>query len=385
MIALTASALFTPLERIEHPVVLVNDGVIERLGPRTALTIPARAHNIDFPDAVLGPGLIDLHIHGGAGHDVMESASDSLVCIEKFLFGHGVTSYLPTTVTAPLDLTLAALDRLANAIEVAHDGAGGRARPVGIHIEGPFLSHARRGVHPAAQLLPPTLATFDRLWQAARGRIKLMTIAPELEGAVEVITEAAQRGVCVSLGHSDASMDAARAGTTAGARHATHTFNAMRPSAHRSPGILDLVLTDDRMTADIIVDGIHVHPALVKLFLRAKGPERAVLITDALAAAGMPDGHYRLGDLEFDVKEGRCMAGNTLAGSVLTMDRALRNLMEFAGLDFQQALRTASFNPGKTAALPCGRGELKPGAVADIVVFNQQHEVIRTIVGGTAV
>jgi N-acetylglucosamine-6-phosphate deacetylase len=212
-----------------------------------------------------------------------------------------------------------------------------------------------------------------------------MTIAPELDGAVEVISEAAKRGVCVSLGHSDAEMDAGRAGVAAGARHATHTFNAMRPSAHRNPGILDFVLTDDRMTADIIVDGIHVHPALVKLFVRAKGPERTVLITDALAAAGMPDGHYRLGDLEFDVKDGRCMAGNTLAGSVLTMDRAVRNLMEFAGLDFQQALRAASFNPGKTAALPCGRGALKPGAVADIVVFNQQHEVIKTIVSGTGV
>ena len=385
MIALTASVLYTPLERVEQPVVLITDGVIERLGPRASISIPATARTVDFGDGALAPGLIDIHIHGAAGHDVMEASVDSLLCVEKFLFQHGVTSYLPTTVTAPLDLTLAALDRLANAIDGARNRSEGRARPAGIHLEGPFLSHTRRGVHPAAQLMPPTVENFERFWEAAGGHIKVMTIAPELAGATEVIAQAAKRGVCVSLGHSDAEMDAAQAGVEAGARHATHTFNAMRPSSHRNPGVLDLVLTDDRMTADIIADGIHVDPALVKLFVRAKGPERAVLITDALAAAGMPEGHYRLGDLEFDVKDGRCLAGDTLAGSVLSLDRAVRNVMDFAEIDFQQALGTASLNPAKAAALPCGRGTLKPGAVADIAVFNQQREVIATIVGGAGV
>jgi len=171
----------------------------------------------------------------------------------------------------------------------------------------------------------------------------------------------------------------------AGARHATHTFNAMRPLAHRDPGILELVLTEDRMTADIIVDGMHVHPALVKLFVRAKTAERAVLITDALAATGMPDGKYRLGEMEIEVKQGKATSRGTIAGSVLTLDEALRNVMKFADMDFQQALRTASLNPATAAALPGQRGRLAPGAAADFVIFNQQHEVIRTIVGGRGI
>jgi N-acetylglucosamine-6-phosphate deacetylase len=386
MIALTASSLLTPVDLVEHPVVLIEDRAIQHIGSRADIEIPSNASIVDFGDATLAPGLIDIHIHGGAGHDVMESGPHALPCIEKLLFRHGVTSYLPTTVTGPLDLTLAALDRLADAVEQNHPDEGdGRCRPVGIHVEGPFLSHARRGVHPPAHLLQPTLARFDRLWQAARGHIKVMTIAPELDGAAEVIAEATRRGVCVSFGHSDATLEAARAGVLAGARHATHTFNAMRPIAHRDPGVLDLILTEDRMTADIIADGVHVHPVLVKLFMRTKGPERAVLITDGLAATGMPDGHYRLGGLDFDLKDGRCLSGDTLAGSVLTLDRAVRNAMEFASLDFSQALRAATLNPATAATLPCGRGMLKAGAIADIVAFNREHEVIKTIVGGTGI
>ena len=187
-----------------------------------------------------------------------------------------------------------------------HEGGDVQACPLGIHLEGPFLSHKRRGVHPPENLLEPTLEVFERLWQAARGHVRMMTIAPELPGAIEVIAEAARRGVCVSIGHSDAVMATAQAAVKAGARHATHTFNAMRPLDHREPGILGEALTSQQLTADIIVDGIHVAPEIVKLFLRAKGLDRAVLITDATAAAGMPDGTYQLGPIEVEVKNGRC-------------------------------------------------------------------------------
>ena len=183
------------------------------------------------------------------------------------------------------------------------------------------------------------------------GHIRVFTIAPELPGALEVITEAAARGVCVSLGHSDAELNAARAGFAAGARHATHTFNAMRPLDHRDPGILGEVLTDSRLSADIIADGIHLDPVIVQLFLKAKGADGAVLITDATAATGMPDGRYRLGSLEVDVKDGRCLAGGKLAGSVLTMDRAVRNVMQFAQWDLQQAVRLATVNPARVTGM----------------------------------
>jgi N-acetylglucosamine-6-phosphate deacetylase len=276
------------------------------------------------------------------------------------------------------------LERLADAIEIGARGGNDldcRARPLGIHLEGPFISHLRRGVHPAADLLPPKLETFDRFWQAARGHIGMMTIAPELDGSLEVIAEAARRGVCVSLGHSDADFEAAERGVAAGATHATHTFNAMRPLDHRSPGILGAVLSDSLLTADLIVDGVHLHPSIVALVASAKGPERTVLVTDALAATGMPDGHYHIGLIDVDVKDGKCMANGTLAGSVLTMDKAVRNLMRFTGWSLAQAVAAASRNPARAARLT-NKGCLVAGADADFVVLNAAGDVLRTFVGG---
>lgn len=384
MIAITAAALFSPVERVDHPVVLVEDGFVSEVRARAGYTIPGKARIIDFGDAILAPGFIDIHIHGAGGHDVMRPPSEGLPIMEKVLARHGVTSYLPTTVTAPMDVTLSALERLADVIENGNSGED-RAQPVGIHLEGPFLSHARRGVHPAENLVAPSIAVFDQLWQAARGHVKLITIAPEVEGALELISEAAKRGVTVSIGHSDATLQQARAGVAAGARHATHTFNAMRPLSHRDPGILALVLTDEQITADIILDGIHVEPEVAKLFLKMKGPERAVLISDALSATGMPEGHYRLGAFDIQVKDGKCVAGETLAGSILTLDRAVRNAMKFGNFDAQQALRAASLNPANATCMSAQRGRLAAGYAADLVVLNSHYEVMHTIIHGNQV
>jgi N-acetylglucosamine-6-phosphate deacetylase len=387
MIALTATTLFTPLERIERPLLLVEDGAVVEVTSRARREVPKNCRAVDFGDGILAPGFVDIHIHGGAGHDVMEAGLDALPPVERLLASHGVSGYFPTTVTAPLDETLSALARLADAIEAAEASPNStelRARPLGIHLEGPFISHIRRGVHPPENLLIPSLGAFDRFWQAARGHIRVMTIAPELPGATEVITEAAKRGVCVSLGHSDADLDTTRAGFAAGARHATHTFNAMRPLDHRDPGILGEVLTDSRLSADIIVDGIHLDPAIVQLFLKAKGPDAAVLITDATAATGMPDGRYRLGSLEVEVKDGKCLAGGKLAGSVLTMDRAVRNVMQFAQWDLQSAVRLATLNPARVTGLKHG-GSLQAGAPADLVVLSPSGEVRNTMVRGAGI
>ena len=384
MIALTAGVLFTPLMRVAEPVVLIEDGLIIAVDSRTRLAQPAGARPVDFPDAILAPGFVDIHVHGGGGQDVMHPDERGLSRMEAVLARHGVSSYFPTTVTAPLDLTLSSLERLAAIIEnsAAGQANGLRSRPLGIHLEGPFLSHARRGVHPAENLLPPTVAVFERFWQAARGHVSLMTIAPEVEGAIEVIREASRRGVAISLGHSDASWDQTRAAVAAGARHATHTFNAMRPLSHRDPGILGVVLTDAALSADIILDGIHVHPAMAKLFMQMKGPERAVLISDGLSATGMPEGRYRLGLLEVEVHGGKCLAGQTLAGSVLTLDRGVRNAMKFANLDGQQALRAATLNPAQILGVGSQAGTLAPGMPADIVILSRDYKVIQTMVRG---
>jgi len=383
MLALTATRLYTPLEAVERPVLLIDEGKIVDIFSQVNRPAPQGPRLVDFGDAILAPGFVDIHIHGAAGYDVMSADAAGLAAIERLLAAHGVTGYSPTTVTAAIDQTLSALERLATAIEQAEQGraSNARAQPLGIHLEGPFISHSRRGVHPSANLQRPSLNLFDRFWQAARGRVRLMTIAPELEGAMEVIAEAARRGVCVSLGHTDAELETAQAAIAAGARHATHAFNAMRPLNHREPGIIGAMLTDSRLSADIIADGIHVHPAVVDLFLKAKGSDLSVLITDATAATGMPEGRYRLGDMEVEVKDGRCTAEGKLAGSVLTMDRAVRNVMQFAHWNLQDALRPATLNAARVAGLG-QRGKLEPGCVADIAVLNSRGEVKSTIARG---
>jgi N-acetylglucosamine-6-phosphate deacetylase len=384
MIALTATRLFTPLECVERPLVLIDGNRIVEVASQAARSVPQGARLVDFGDAILAPGFMDIHVHGGAGYDVMSADMAGLPALEHLLATHGVSGYFPTTVTASIEQTLSSLDRLATAIESAESGGtsdGTRAQPLGIHLEGPFISHVRRGVHPPAYLQRPSLELFDRFWQAARGSIRLMTIAPELEGAKEVIAEAAHRGVCVSLGHTNADLESARAAVDTGARHATHSFNAMRPLDHREPGVIGELLTDARLSADIIADGIHVNPTIVDLFLKAKGHDLAVLITDAISATGMPDGRYRLGSMEVEVKDGRCTAEGKLAGSVLTMDRAVRNVMQFAHWDLQQSLRAASLNPARVMGL-AQRGKLEAGCLADILVMTPRGEVKSTIVRG---
>lgn len=391
MIVLCAHRLYTPREELRNPLVFIEDGIISAVSSRAEREIPKNATEVDFtreiPDAILAPGFVDIHMHGGAGLDVMRASPAELPRLNKFLTTHGVTGYFPTTVAAPLDQTCAALERIADAIEAAQPlGTNGdlvQARPLGIHLEGPFLSHKRRGVHPPENLVEPTLQIFERFWQASRGHVRMMTIAPELPGAIEVIAEAARRNVCVSIGHSDAVMESARAAVKAGARHATHTFNAMRPLDHREPGILGEALTSEELSADIIADGIHVAPEVVKLFLKAKGIEHAVLITDATAAAGMPDGTYRLGPIQVEVKNGRCTSDGKLAGSVLTMDRAVRNVVQFANWSLQDAVRAATLNPTRAVGL-AHHGRLTPGAEANLVVLGPDGEVKRTIVGGAA-
>jgi N-acetylglucosamine-6-phosphate deacetylase len=382
--AFTASRLFTPLEEIKNPLLLVEDGRIAELSSRSEREVPAGTPLVDFGDTVMAPGFLDIHIHGGAGLDVMRASPSELPRLGQFLATHGVTGYFATTVAAPLDITCKALEQLANAIDAAATSSNtdtAQARPLGIHLEGPFLSHKRRGVHPPENLVTPTIAIFERLWQAARGHVRMLTIAPEIPGAMEVIAEASKRNVCVSIGHSDAEMPAAQTAIKAGARHATHTFNAMRPLDHREPGIIGEVLGNDGITADIIVDGIHVDPAVVKLFLRAKGRERAVLITDAISATGMPDGRYQLGPIEVDVKDGKCTSNGSLAGSVLTMDRAVRNVTKFSEWSLREAVRAATLNPARAASL-ANHGVLATGAYADFTVLSSDGEVLKTIVQG---
>jgi N-acetylglucosamine-6-phosphate deacetylase len=377
---ITAGTLFTPLETIESAVVVIEDGRVLAVHSQEQADLPAHGARFDFPQMIAAPGFIDVHIHGTGGHDVMEADEAGMAVLERALAKHGVTSYLPSTVTAPEDKILRALENLGQAI--LHHNGKQRSRPLGIHLEGPFLSHAKRGVHPPENLVRPSVQLFDRYWQAAHGTVRFITIAPELPGAVETIQHARRLGVHSSLGHSNATSKEAELGIAAGADHATHTFNAMRSLDHREPGILGAALTDDRLTADIIADGIHVDPSMVRLFLAAKGPERAVLITDAISATGMGDGRYTLGGLEVEVRGGRCEFQGVLAGSVLTLDRAVRNIMSFAGWKLQQAIRLVTCNPARCLGISPRKGTVAPGCDADLVILTPAGEIVQTFIGG---
>ena len=374
---LTARRLVTGVGMIEYPVVQVGeDGRIAEIFSDTSIK----------GDETLTSAFLDVHTHGAAGHDVMEGTAEALGVIGRFYAGRGVGSYLATTVTAPMDGTLRSLAGLAGVVErAAGEGVGrGEARPIGVHLEGPFVSHGKRGVHPVASIVAPTMGVFERMWEASRGTIRLMTIAPEVPGALEVIGRAVELGARVSLGHTNATAAEARAGVAAGAVSATHTFNAMRALDHREPGVLGVVLDDAEMYAELICDGVHVAPEMVRMWLRMKGEERTILVTDSMAAAGMPDGEYSLGGLPVEVRDGVCMAGGALAGSVLTMDRAVERVREFTGCGFEVAVRMASANPARMLGVS-GIGEVRVGEWADLNRFDADGRLVGTYLRGEAV
>jgi N-acetylglucosamine-6-phosphate deacetylase len=367
---------------VEYPLVSVEDGRVSRIESLTASDHERVTATHRFPEATLVPSYVDIHIHGCAGHDVMEATPVALNAIGAFLASRGVGAYFPTTVTSPKDETIRSLAGLAAEIGRESDVMHRGATPLGIHLEGPFLSHRKRGVHTDALLETPSVELFDRFWQAAEGKICLMTIAPELPGAAELIAHATALGVRCSMGHSDAMVCEAEAGFVAGARSATHTFNAMRSMDHREPGLAAYVLDKRSLFAEIICDGIHVDPLMVRLYFKAKDKDRIILVTDGMSATGMPDGTYMLGDMEVEVRDGRCTSNGTLAGSVLTLDRGVQNLMEFTGASLNTAVASASHNPSRLMGIDDDWGRLDVGRMANITVLSPTAEVIQTFLAG---
>jgi len=378
----TAAKLWDGQRFLDRPSVWIEeDRIVSLSGGESA----DRAVILDFPSATLAPAFFDVHIHGAAGQDVMEATPEALRAIGGFLATHGTGAYLATTVSAPLDATLRAVSALAKLIanpSFFDIGVRPMARPVGIHLEGPFLSHAKCGVQPVEHMLPADIATFDRIFDAAEGSVRLMTIAPELPGAVELIHHATKRGVRISLGHSNATAAETREAIDAGAVNATHTFNAMRALDHREPGILGTVLTTDSLYAELICDGIHVAPETVRLWFRAKGPRRGILVTDAMSAAGMPDGEYQLGGFAVQVADGRATARGVLAGSVLTLDRALMNFMKYTAAPLEEALPLLTTNPAAMIGLESSVGSLAEDQPANLVILDDEGHLLAAIING---
>jgi N-acetylglucosamine-6-phosphate deacetylase len=368
---------------VEYPLISLEDGRISSIESLSAGDHERVQATHRFLEATLVPAYVDIHIHGCAGHDVMEATPEALGAIGTYLASRGVGAYFPTTVTSPKDETIRSLAGLAT--EIGRGATHHGATPLGIHLEGPFLSHLKRGVHTEALLEAPSIALFDRFWQAAEGKINLMTIAPELHGAAELIAHATALGVRCSMGHSDARACEAEVGYVAGARSATHTFNAMRAIDHREPGLAAYVLDKRSLFAEIICDGIHVDPLIVRLYFKAKDDDRIILVTDGISATGMPDGTYKLGDMEVEVRDGRCTSDGTLAGSVLTLDRGVQNLMEFTGASLKTAVAAASRNPSQLMNIGDSWGSLHVGGAANITVLSPSAEVMETFLAGRAI
>ena len=381
LLILDVGSVLTPFDKFSPGRVVVLGDRIEAAGTISDVRIPASATRLDLPDLILVPGFIEPHVHGCGGFDVMDATPDSMNIISKTLAKYGTTSFLPTTVSAPFDVLEAALKRLADFIHAEPAGA----TPLGIHLEGPFLNVQKRGTHQSGNVCKPDPVLLLKWMQLSGGHLKLLTMAPELDGAALTADRARGANVVVAMGHSDATFSESLAAVNAGTHYAVHTFNAMRQFSHRDPGIVGAVLSDDRVFAEVIADGVHVAPEVVRIFAKAKGATRIILATDATSATGMPDGQYALGSGKVQVQGGVCRdAEGRLAGSTLTQDRALRNLLEWTGLRLDDALLGLTANPAEALAID-GRGRIEPGAVADLTLLDKNLEVVRTYVSGKLV
>jgi N-acetylglucosamine-6-phosphate deacetylase len=388
--AILAGSIFTPSEEIAPGVILVDGHRITEVGTKDSVKIPAGSTVIDHSDRTITPGFVDMHIHGAAGHDFMEATPEAISTIGAFLARHGTTSYVATTVTAGIDRTIEAATGLGEIVRAARstDSAHGPAvaQPLGVHFEGPFLNVIRRGAHPAADIQKPNLGTLKKLLDATGGAALVLDLAPEMDNALSLLEHARGRGVRVGIGHSNAVYEEAERAIDAGATQAVHLYNAMRPFSHRDPGIIGASLTDDRLSAELICDGLHVDPAAVRLLVRAKGLSRVILITDSLSATGMPDGVYQLGQFTVHVVGGVCRTSEgNLAGSSIVLAQAVRNLAKFTGFSFKECLSCATFNPAKLLGFEDQKGVVAAGADADLAVLDENYMVKQAYVRGRPV
>jgi N-acetylglucosamine-6-phosphate deacetylase len=374
---LRVATAFTPQAEIRDAAILIRDGVIQSVGPRADVPLPSGATEINAPDQIAAPGFIDVHIHGAGGSDLMQGTNSALSSVAKTLAAHGTTSFVATTVTAATETICKSCEGISEYIGVQHLPADFRAEVLGIHFEGPFLSPERRGVHPLEFLKLPTAELLDKFLSAASGHALILTLAPELLGAIPCIDAARKSGLVVGIGHTDATYEQARAAIARGAHHAVHVYNAMRPFSHRDSGVIGAVLTSPEVTAELIADGVHVDEIAMKMLLQAKCATGVILISDGISATGMPDGQYNLGPLQVSVSGG--VARNSegkLAGSTLTLDRALRNIVQL-GTPLADALQMLTLNPAKLLGIEFKKGALRAGADADIVLLDQSLNITR--------
>lgn len=360
-------------DEIVNKNVFIEDDKITEISNRQ----PEDEDIIDAKGAYVSPGFIDVHTHGRGGSDTMYATFDDLNTISKATLKTGVTSFLPTTMTMPVDDIAKAIENIA----VNKDKVEG-AQVLGTHLEGPFFNKKYKGAQPEECMILPTVDNYLSFVQDHQDIIKKISIAPELEHSLELISYLKDKNTVVSLGHTNATYEQAQAAIDAGATSGTHTYNAMTPLTHRAPGVVGAVMINDSVYAELILDGVHVNYAAAKALLRTKGKDKLILITDSLEAAGLENGKYLLGNQDVYVKDGEArLIDGTLAGSIVSMNVAVKNAYEHLGLTLNEAVNLASYNPAQSLNEPL-LGEIKVGNYADIIFFDDNIQIQQTMIKG---
>ncbi|MCL6583056.1 MAG: N-acetylglucosamine-6-phosphate deacetylase [bacterium] len=382
MLTLINGRIITPLKEIENGRLLIKDGKIQEIGQAEKIPLPEETAVFDAGGKIICPGFIDLHLHGARGCDFTESEDpDSIRKIVDFHLAHGTTSFLPTLISLPEQKLRSILEHLP----AAWMSAGYASSFLGIHLEGPFLNAVYRGVHNEHYLCTPSVEKVKSLLNYSAGTVKMITLAPELPYSKEVIRWLAQHQVVVSIGHSNATYLEVEQAVREGLRHVTHTFNALRGLHQREPAATGAALDMESLSADIIADGQHVHPMLMRLLWRQKGDGGVILITDASPVVGLPPGEYQLWGRAVRVDGDRVLTSDSeqLAGSVVTLDKAIHIFQAATGCSLRQAIRLATLNPATLLGLESRKGLLAAGRDADLVIMDEQSlRVEMVMVGG---
>lgn len=377
-LALIGGKIVTPFRVVKNGTLVIEDGIISELGRISDVLIPEGCRLIDVSGKTVAPGFVDLLVHGGGGVGFADEEPDSIERASNYFLRHGSTTLLASLFAKPEEELLADLTRVADYIDGHPD-----SNVYGIHMEGPFLNPALKGAMNEEYLWKPTVEGWELLWEASRGKIKIMTIAPELPGSIDVMRAAARKGVVLSIGHSMATYDEIELAIDNGAAHVTHIFNAMKPFHHRNPGVILGSLLRNELKIELIADTLHVHPAVMELLLKLKGANGIILITDSIRAGGMHEGEYEFADQKVFMKEQKAyLADGTLAGSTLTLNKAVKNMIQTANAKETDAFRMASLNGAKVLNIENKKGILAAGKEADIIVLNDDYEVEMTILKG---
>lgn len=358
--------------------ILVEDGVIAEIGQIDA---GSGCDVLDAEGRIAAPGFIDVHIQGAGGADILDGKREALEAISKTCARFGTTSFLATTVyNANGDN-----EHLALGAECAGSDLGG-AQLAGIHLEGPFIAENKKGMIQPGCICEPSMEVLDKILDITGGKLAMMTIAPELEGGLEIIRRLADSNIVASFAHSGADYEQTVAGIAAGISHVTHLFNTMSTFHHRAPGPLVAIFENEKVTAQLIADGVHIHPSVLKIAFEILGPERIVLITDGMQAMGLPDGKYIYNGVEYESKNGAARyKDGTLIGTALGLSELLKRLISFTGCGLDVAVKTVTENPAKVLGLADRKGSIAVGKDADLVLLNEDLSVHTTIVGGKIV